>query len=71
MLGYVKAWNKEKGWGFLCGQNGVDYFVHHSGIAGKGYKSLTEGEDVEFELEKNDRGIMAVYVKQLEDVVSE
>ncbi|HRE00241.1 MAG TPA: cold-shock protein, partial [Ilumatobacteraceae bacterium] len=50
MQGTVKTFNSEKGFGFISRPGAQDVFVHHSNIAGEGYKSLTEGQQVEFEV---------------------
>ena len=56
IIGTVKWWSHAKGYGFLtCDAVPDDVFVHHSGLIGAGYKNLTEGERVEFSLERNQR----------------
>ncbi len=60
--GTVKWFNDQKGFGFISATDGKDYFVHHSSIMGKGFKSLKEGAKVEFEIENTDRGPRAVQV---------
>lgn len=60
--GTVKWFNDQKGFGFITTADGTDYFVHHTEINGNGFKSLQEGEDVEFEIEKGDKGMKAVKV---------
>ena len=50
--GKVKWFSNQKGYGFITPENGNDVFVHFSAIQGDGYKSLEEGQDVEFEIEK-------------------
>ena len=52
VTGTVKWFNDQKGYGFITPENGKDVFVHHSAIQGEGYKSLTEGQKVEFNIEK-------------------
>ena len=59
MQGKVKWFNAEKGFGFIDRGDGKDVFVHYSQIVQDGYKSLNEGEVVEFELYQSDRGLQA------------
>ncbi|MEJ7425239.1 cold-shock protein [Staphylococcus warneri] len=54
--GTVKWFNADKGFGFIERGNGNDVFVHYSGIAGKGYKSLEEGQNVDFDIIEGQRG---------------
>lgn len=61
-IGTVKWFNNEKGFGFITGEDTVDYFVHFSGIAGEGFKSLEEGQAVTFEVSEGKKGPMAVEV---------
>ena len=64
--GTVKWFNDEKGFGFVTpDEAGKDLFVHHSGIAGDGFKSLTEGTKVTYDAEASDRGPKAVNVRPL------
>ena len=64
MKGTVKWFNDKKGFGFVSPEDGSkDVFVHHSGIDGNGYKSLSENQQVEFETEQSDKGPRAVNVK--------
>ena len=60
--GVVKWFNNQKGYGFITPESGKDVFVHHSAIQGDGYKTLEEGQDVEFEIEKGPKGDKAVRV---------
>lgn len=60
--GKVKWFNAERGYGFISGDDGTDVFVHFSGIAGEGYKSLDEGQAVKYDTEDSDKGIKAVNV---------
>lgn len=60
--GTVKWFNPEKGYGFLTRENGDDVFVHFSSIQGEGFKTLSEGEPVTFDIEDSDRGPQAVNV---------
>jgi cold shock protein len=62
--GTVKWFSDDKGFGFVTpDEAGKDLFVHHSGIAGDGFKSLAEGAKVEFDAEATDRGPQAVNVR--------
>lgn len=61
--GKVKWFNNEKGFGFITSDDGQDFFVHFSGIAGEGYKTLQEAAEVEFDISQTDKGSMAVNVK--------
>ena len=64
--GKVKWFNNEKGYGFITREDYVeDIFVHYSAITQKGYKSLNEGEAVEFELIKGDKGLQATNVVKI------
>ncbi|MCM2464210.1 cold-shock protein [Pseudomonas sp. LARHCG127] len=61
--GTVKWFNDVKGYGFItCGNGDEDLFVHYSGIAGKGYKTLKQKQTVFFEIEKGDKGMQATRV---------
>ncbi|MGF6906097.1 cold-shock protein [Fusobacterium sp. PH5-44] len=62
MKGTVKWFNKDKGFGFITGEDGKDYFIHFSGIAGEGFKSLEEGQNVNFNVTDGQKGPMAVDV---------
>ena len=62
MKGTVKWFNSEKGYGFIVGEDGNDVFVHFSAIQVDGYKTLEEGQSVEFEIEQSPRGPQAVNV---------
>lgn len=57
--GTVKWFNASKGYGFIQRQSGEDVFVHYSAIQAEGYKSLNEGQAVEFEVKKGPKGLQA------------
>jgi len=60
ITGKVKWFNAQKGYGFLvCDNDGKEVFVHYSAISGDGYKTLKEGDKVEFEITKGDKGLQA------------
>ena len=62
--GTVKWFNAQKGYGFITNEStGEDVFVHFSGIAGEGYKSLEEGQNVTFDITEGNRGLQAVNVQ--------
>jgi CspA family cold shock protein len=62
--GTVKWFNADKGYGFIAPDDGTaDVFVHFSAIAGDGYKSLTEGQQVEFDVVQGDKGLQAANVQ--------
>ena len=61
--GTVKWFNAEQGYGYITNEStGEDVFVHFSGIAGEGYKSLEEGQNVTFDITEGNRGLQAVNV---------
>ena len=60
--GTVKWFNESKGFGFIAREDGEDVFVHHTSISGSGFKSLTEGQAVTFDVEKTPKGPRAVNV---------
>ena len=62
MKGIVKWFNSQKGYGFIVGEDGKDVFVHFSAIQVDGYKTLEEGQNVEYEIEETPRGPQAVNV---------
>ncbi len=59
MTGRVKWFNDQKGFGFIEVAGSQDVFVHHSAIQGEGFKSLKEGDEVEFEVTKGPKGLQA------------
>jgi CspA family cold shock protein len=64
--GTVKWFNSEKGFGFIAPDDGgKDLFVHHTSIQSRGFRSLDEGQQVEFEVEQGDKGLQAVNVTAL------
>ena len=63
--GTVKWFNGEKGYGFVTRENGEDVFAHFSAIHGDGFKTLEEGQAVEFEVETSDRGLQAANISKL------
>ncbi len=64
-VGKMKWFNNEKGYGFIEGENGEDIFVHYSAIKQDGYKSLSEGQIVEYELLETEKGLQAINVKEV------
>ncbi|MDJ0829900.1 MAG: cold shock domain-containing protein [Desulfobacterales bacterium] len=60
--GTVKWFSDKKGYGFIEQEDGPDVFVHHSGISGDGFKTLSEGDWVTFEIEQGQKGPVAVNV---------
>ncbi|NMC11662.1 MAG: cold-shock protein [Chloroflexi bacterium] len=62
IVGTVKWFNSSKGYGFLARENGEDVFVHYSAIKGEGYRTLQEGQKVEFSVEKGPKGLQATNV---------
>ena len=61
--GVVKWFNSEKGYGFISQSDGVDVFVHHSSIQMSGYRTLTEGQEVEFDVQEGQKGLQAANVR--------
>lgn len=59
LKGTVKWFNKDKGFGFISGEDGNDYFVHYSNINAKGFRSLEEGQAVSFEVTEGNKGPVA------------
>ena len=65
MTGTVKWFNNSKGYGFIEQEDGPDVFVHYSSITGEGYRSLNEGQQVEFDIEDGPKGPQAANVALL------
>jgi CspA family cold shock protein len=63
--GTVKWFNAEKGYGFIAREDGADVFVHHSAIQIEGYRTLQEGQRVEFVIEKGPKGLQAAQVTKV------
>ena len=63
--GSVKWFNDAKGFGFITQTDGPDVFVHHSAIVADGFRSLTEGERVEFDVMQGPKGLQAVNVRRV------
>ena len=64
-VGTVKWFSNPKGYGFIARENAEDVFVHHTAIQGEGYKSLDEGQRVEFTVEQGPKGLQAADVTRL------
>ena len=62
--GRVKRFNEQKGYGFIEVDGGPDIFVHFSAIEGKGFKTLSEGQEVVFDIEQGQKGPQAINVKK-------
>lgn len=60
--GTVKWFSNQKGYGFITSEDGKDVFVHHTGINGTGFKSLEEGQTVEYDVTEGNKGLQAVNV---------
>ena len=65
MKGTVKWFNSSKGYGFITPEEGEDVFVHFSSITGEGFKTLNEGDKVEFEVTKDQKGAKATNVVKI------
>ncbi|MEK6693506.1 MAG: cold-shock protein [Nitrospirota bacterium] len=61
-IGKIKWFNEQKGYGFIQQENGPDVFVHFTAIQGEGFKTLTEGQKVEFEVVEGEKGPQAANV---------
>lgn len=70
MIGRVKWFNNEKGYGFIEYKENEDIFVHYSAIESEGYKSLSEGQLVEFKLVETSKGFQALNVKLVKETVT-
>lgn len=64
--GTVKWFDAKKGYGFIVGPEGQDVFVHYSSIEGEGFRSLREGDAVEYELSQTPKGLVAAHVRMLQ-----
>ena len=64
--GTVKWFSQEKGFGFVTREDGTDIFVHHSGISGRGFKTLEQGERVEFDVIEEPKGLKAANLVRLD-----
>jgi CspA family cold shock protein len=62
-MGTVKWFNNDKGYGFISREDGEDVFVHFRAIAGTGYRSLEEGQQVEFDVTEGPKGLQAANVR--------
>jgi len=63
--GTVKWFNESKGFGFIAREDGEDVFVHHTAIQGNGFKTLSEGQAVSFDVDKSPKGLRAINVVTL------
>ena len=61
--GTVKWFKDDKGYGFIAGEDGVEVFVHFSAIQGEGFKSLSEGQKVAYDVQQGPKGLQAVNVR--------
>ena len=64
--GSVKWFNAQKGWGFITTDQGEDVFVHYSAIGGDGFRSLQQGERVQFEVSNGPKGLQAANVARVQ-----
>lgn len=63
--GTVKWFNNQKGYGFICDEEGNDVFVHYTGLNMEGFKTVKEGEEVEYDLVEGEKGPQATNVTRL------
>lgn len=63
--GTVKWFNNQKGYGFICNEEGKDVFVHYTGLNMEGFKTVREGDEVEFEVIEGEKGPQAVNVTKI------
>ncbi len=63
--GKVKWFNESKGYGFVEREDGADVFVHYTNIVGKGFRTLKENDEVEFEVNEGPKGLQAVNVEKV------
>jgi CspA family cold shock protein len=71
LKGVVKWFNNSKGFGFIEHQSGKDVFVHYSVIESQGYKTLKDGEEVQYEIQEGPKGLHAANVKRVTDDAQE
>lgn len=65
MTGTVKWFNESKGYGFITAEDGTDVFAHFSEIQSNGFKTLAEGDSVNFEVTRGDKGLKAISIVKL------